>query len=113
MNSVTVIGRLTNDPEQRYTSQGTAITKFNLAINEKYKDKETTVFVGVVLWGKTAEIAAEYLAKGNQVGLAGRLSFSSWETDKGEKRSKLEVTAERITFIGSGKSKNDSTDVPF
>lgn len=100
LNKVILIGNLTRDPELRYTPSGTALCKFGLAINEKYKDKESTVFVNIVAWAKTAELSSEYLSKGRSVCIEGRLSFSSWESDSGEKRSKLEVTADRVVFLG-------------
>ena len=100
LNKVILIGNLTRDPELRYTPSGTALCKFGLAVNEKYKDKESTVFVNIVAWAKTAELSSEYLSKGRSVCIEGRLSFSSWESDSGEKRSKLEVTADRVVFLG-------------
>lgn len=100
LNKVILIGNLTRDPELRYTPNGTALCKFGLAINEKYKDKESTVFVNIVAWAKTAELSSEYLSKGRSVCVEGRLSFSSWEADDGQKRSKLEVTADRVVFLG-------------
>jgi len=100
LNKVILIGNLTRDPELRYTPSGTALCKFGLAVNEKYKDKESTVFVNIVAWAKTAELSSEYLSKGRSVCIDGRLSFSSWESESGEKRSKLEVTADRVVFLG-------------
>ncbi|HEB70988.1 MAG TPA: single-stranded DNA-binding protein, partial [Nitrospirae bacterium] len=100
LNKVILIGNLTRDPELRYTPSGMALCKFGLAVNEKYKDKESTVFVNIVTWAKTAELSSEYLAKGRSVCVDGRLSFSSWESESGEKRSKLEVTADRVVFLG-------------
>jgi len=100
LNKVILIGNLTRDPELRYTPSGMALCKFGLAVNEKYKDKESTVFVNIVTWAKTAELSSEYLAKGRAVCVDGRLSFSSWESESGEKRSKLEVTADRVVFLG-------------
>jgi len=115
LNKVILIGNLTRDPELRYTPSGTALCKFGLAINEKYKDKESTVFVNIVAWAKTAELSSEYLSKGRPVCIEGRLSFSSWESDSGEKRSKLEVTADRVVFLGgrSGASDNAAPQEPM
>ena len=104
LNRVTLIGNLTRDPELRYTPSGAAVAKFGLAINERFKSgdewKERTVFVDVTVWGKQAETCAEYLGKGRSVCVDGRLSYSAWETDDGQKRSKLEVTADRVIFLG-------------
>ncbi len=122
LNKVIIIGNLTRDPELKYTSNGTAYAKFGMAINEKFKEKESTVFVDCVTWAKTAELASEYLSKGSQCAIDGRLSFSSWESKTGEKRSKLEVTADRVVFLGkkdNGKSSSRQDeggyedDVPF
>lgn len=99
LNKVFLIGNLTRDPELRYTPSGTAVCDLGLAINEKFKDKETTVFVDVTLWGRTAEVADEYLSKGSPVLIEGRLRFDQWEKD-GQKRSKLAVTGERMQMLG-------------
>jgi single-strand DNA-binding protein len=105
LNKVILIGNLTRDPELRYTPQGTAIAKFGLAVNEKYKSgdewKEKAHFIDIVVWGKQGENCSEYLSKGRQVGIDGRLSHSTWETEDGQKRSKLEVVADRVIFLGS------------
>ena len=103
-NQVTLMGNLTRDPELRFTSSGTALTKFGLAVNRKYKSgddwKEDVCFVDITVWAKQAETCAEYLSKGSQVLLEGRLQFSSWETDDGQKRNKLEVVANSVQFLG-------------
>ena len=105
LNKVLLIGNLTRDPELRYLPSGVALCKFGLATNRKYKSgdewKEDVCFVDISVWGKQGESCSEYLSKGRQVCVDGRLSFSSWETDDGQKRSKLEVTAERVVFLGS------------
>ncbi|MDH5638272.1 MAG: single-stranded DNA-binding protein [Nitrospinota bacterium] len=107
LNKVTLIGNLTRDPELRYTPSGMALCKFGLAVNRKYKSgdewKEDATFVDITVWGKQGETASEYLSKGRQVCIDGRLTFSQWETDDGQKRSKLEVTGERVIFLGGGR----------
>jgi single-strand DNA-binding protein len=129
LNKVVLIGNLTRDPELRYTASGSAMTKFGLAMNRKYKSgeewKEEVTFVDITVWGKQAENCSEYLSKGRSVCVDGRLNFSQWETDDGQKRSKLDVTAERVVFLGGrsdggGSSASDSSaggppddDVPF
>ncbi len=111
LNKVFLIGNLTRDPELRYTPSGAALCKFGLAINEKYKDKESTVFVNIVTWAKTAELCSEYLSKGRSVCIDGRLNYSSWDTEDGQKRSKLEVTADRVIFLGGkGETTGDRPD---
>ena len=109
LNKVLLIGNLTRDPELRYIPSGTAVAKFGLAVNREYTDrasgekKETPCFVDITVWGKQAEICNQYLTKGRQVFIEGRLEFSSWETKEGDKRSKLEVVAERFQFLGGRK----------
>ncbi|MEE8259683.1 MAG: single-stranded DNA-binding protein [Nitrospinaceae bacterium] len=103
-NKVLLMGNLTRDPELRFTSNGSALTKFGLAVNRKYKAgeewKEEVCFVDITVWGKQAENCAEYLSKGRPVFIEGRLQFSSWETDDGQKRNKLEVVANTVQFLG-------------
>jgi single-strand DNA-binding protein len=105
-NKVLLMGNLTRDPELRFTSNGSALAKFGLAVNRKYKAgeewKEEVCFVDITVWGKQAENCAEYLSKGRPVFIEGRLQFSSWETDDGQKRNKLEVVANTVQFLGQG-----------
>ena len=96
MNTVQLIGRLTKDPEVRYSDKGTAIARFSVAI---YRDQNTTDFPNIVCFGKTAEIAEKYLAKGRQVGIAGRIQTGSYEKD-GRKVYTTEVYADRIELLG-------------
>jgi len=116
LNKVFLIGNLTRDPELRYTPSGTAVNKFGLAINRIYtqdgEKKEDTCFVEIVTWGKTAENCQNYLSKGRPILVEGRLQFSSWETPEGQKRSKLEVVAERVQFLGGPRSEGVGTEVP-
>lgn len=107
-NKVILVGNLTRDPEVKYTTGGTAVTEIGLAVNRSWFDKnanqrkEETTFVDITLWGRTAEIAGEYLSKGRSVLIEGRLQLDSWE-DKtsGQKRSKLRVVGENMTMLGS------------
>jgi len=98
-NSVVLMGNLTRDPELRYTP-----AKVGLAMSRRWRDKneqlqEEKTFVDVTAWGKTAETVAKFLKKGAPLLVDGRLRWHAWETDKGEKRSKLEVTAENIQLL--------------
>jgi len=108
-NKVLLMGNLTRDPELRYIPSGTAVVKFGLAVNRDYVDKqsgdkkESVCFVDITVWGKQAETCNQYLTKGRPVFIEGRLEFSSWETKEGDKRSKLEVVAERVQFLGGRK----------
>ena len=108
-NRVLLMGNLTRDPELRYIPSGTAVAKFGLAVNRDYVDKqsgdkkESVCFVDITVWGKQAETCNQYLTKGRPVFIEGRLEYSSWETKEGDKRSKLEVVAERVQFLGGRK----------
>ena len=126
-NKVMLMGNLTRDPELRYTSNGSAVTSFGLAVNRKFKQgdewKDDVCFVDITVWGKQGENCAEYLSKGRPAFIEGFLKFSTWESD-GQKRNKLEVVANTVQFLGSrGDSsgetpreqtpKPDEDDVPF
>jgi len=105
MNRVFLMGNLTRDPELRYIPSGTAVANFGLAVNRTYttregESKDEVCFVEIVTWTKTAENCANYLTKGRPVLVEGRLQYRSWETDDGQKRSKLEVVADRVQFLG-------------
>lgn len=124
-NKVILMGNLTRDPELKFTQNGSALCKLGLAVNRKYKSGEEWVdevcFVDITVWGKQAENCAEYLAKGRSALIEGRLQFSSWETDDGQKRSKLDVVANSVQFLGSKQdagspadtSKAGVNDIPF
>lgn len=107
LNKVFLVGNLTRDPERSYTPKGMALTKFGMAVNHVYttesgEKREEANFFDIVVWGKQAEAAAQYLSKGRPVLIEGRLKYESWQNDKGEKRSKISVVAERVQFLGSG-----------
>ena len=107
-NKVILMGNLTRDVEVRYTQGGTAIGKFGMAINRKFKQqggdmKEETCFVDCTAWGRQAEIIAEYVKKGSPLFVEGRLEFSTWEAkDGGGKRSKLAVVVENFQLMRGG-----------
>jgi single-strand DNA-binding protein len=107
-NKVIIVGNLTRDPEVRFIPSGSAVCDISLAVNSQWTDKrsnerkEEVTFVEVTLWGRTAEIAGEYLAKGRPVLIEGRLHQDSWEDkETGQKRSKLKVVAESMQLLGS------------
>jgi single-strand DNA-binding protein len=107
-NKVILVGNLTRDPQVRYTPGGMAVSDVGLAVNRTWFDKQTNqkkedvTFVDVTLWGRTAEIAGEYLAKGKQVLIEGRLQLDSWDDkETGQKRSKLKVIGETMTMLGN------------
>src|SRR5512136_865033 len=104
-NRVILLGNLTRDPELRYLQSGMAVADIGLAVNDKRKNAqgewvEETTFVDVTVWGRTAEVAGEYLTKGSPVFIEGRLKLDTWETD-GQKRSKLKVVCDKMQLIGS------------
>ncbi len=103
-NRVILVGNLTRDPELRYIPSGTAVSDIGLAVNDRVKKGDQWVdevtFVDVTLWGRTAEIANEYLSKGSPVLIEGRLKLDRWEKD-GQKHSKLRVTADKLQMLGS------------
>lgn len=106
-NKVTLVGNLTRDPELRYTPQGTAVCEVGVAVNEKWKDKqsgnlrEEVSFIDCVLWGRTAEVAAEHLKKGRPVLFHGKLKQDRWESPEGKKMSKIRVVVEEMQFLGA------------
>ena len=105
-NKVILMGNLTRDPEVRYTPKGSAVADIGLAVNRVYstesgEKREETTFVDVTLWGRTAEIAGEYLKKGRPVLIEGRLQLDSWDDKQsGQKRSKLKVIGEGMQLLG-------------
>jgi single-strand DNA-binding protein len=106
INRVFLMGNLTRDPELRYTPGGSAVTEIGLAVNRRYKAQsgemqEETTFVDITVWGRQAENVNQYLSKGRPVFVEGRLQLDSWETQDGQKRSKLKVVADNVQFLGS------------
>ena len=106
MNVVLLTGRLTRDPELRNLASGRAVTQFGLATNEYVRSQEKSEFHNVVTWGKLAEICGQYLTKGQQVAVEGRLQTRSWDDDRGARHWKTEVVAERVEMLG-GRRKKD------
>ncbi|HOR23098.1 single-stranded DNA-binding protein [Candidatus Saccharibacteria bacterium] len=112
-NQVTLMGNLTRDPELRTIPSGQSVCSFSLALNRSYKNadgewQETTDYVDVTAWGALGERVAQYVTKGRPVLVSGRLQSRSWEQD-GQKRSKVEVVAQDVTFLGS-RGSSDSVD---
>lgn len=104
-NKVILLGNVTRDPELRYIANGTAVTDIGLAVNDRRKTAtgewvEETTFVDVTLWGRTAEIAGEYVTKGSPLLIDGRLKLDTWEKD-GKKNSKLRVVCDRMQLLGA------------
>ena len=108
-NKVILMGNLTRDPELRYTPSGAPVCNFDLAVNRSYttqggERRDEVCYITIVVWGKQAETCGEYLGKGRTVLVDGHLQQRSWETPEGQKRSKHEVVAERVQFLGPRKA---------
>lgn len=104
-NRVMLIGNLTRDIELRHTPGGTAVTDIGLAVNDRRKNTQgdwvdEVTYVDITLWGRTAEIASEYLRKGSPVFIEGRLKYETWEVE-GQKKSRLKVVGERLQLLGT------------
>ena len=106
-NKVILLGNLTRDPEVRYTPKGSAVADLGIAVNRQYtlengEKREEVTFVDVTFWGRTAEVAGEYLKKGRPVFIEGRLQLDTWDDKQsGQKRSKLKVIGETMQMLGS------------
>ena len=115
-NRVIIAGNLTRDPETRFIPSGTAVTEFAVAVNSRYKSKasnelkEEVSFFDVVVFGKMGENCAEYLSKGRPVLVEGRLRQRRWDQD-GVKRSKIEILADNVQFLGSGSAQDRGSSV--
>ncbi|NCC51608.1 MAG: single-stranded DNA-binding protein [Spartobacteria bacterium] len=104
LNRVYLAGRLTRDPQVRYTPSGSAVADLGIAVDDSYRSKtgetvERTCFVDVTVWGRQAETSGEYLSKGSSVLIEGSLEFDQWENQQGEKRNKVKVRAARVQFL--------------
>lgn len=103
LNKVFLIGNLTRDPESRFLQSGQQVTKLGLAVNRRYttrdgEKREDTLFIDVDAWGKTAELCGQYLRKGSQIMVEGRLKMDKFTTQSGENRTKILVTADHVSF---------------
>ena len=99
MNSVSLVGRLTKDPELRFTATGKAVATFSIAVNRTFSKSDEADFFNVVTWQKTAENCANYLAKGQQVAVLGRLQSRSYENKEGRRVFVVEVVANEVEFL--------------
>lgn len=117
LNKIFLIGNLTRDPLLKYAPSGTAIGTFGMATNREFttqtgEKKQETCFVNIVVWGKQAEACSKYLSKGRLIFVEGRLQYRAWEGPNGEKRSALEVRADRIQFLDRARSQAQQGEVP-
>ncbi|PYU11483.1 MAG: single-stranded DNA-binding protein [Acidobacteria bacterium] len=105
VNKVILVGRLGRDPETRYTGSGQAVANFSLATDESYKDRngerqKRTEWHKIVVWGKQAEIAQQYLKKGSLVFIEGRIQSREWQDKEGQKRTSFEIVANNFRMLG-------------
>jgi len=118
VNKVILIGKLGADPEVRYTSGGTAVANFSIATNERWKDKNTgerqerVEWHRIVAWGRLGEICGEYLSKGKQVYIEGRLQTRSWDDRDGNKKYMTEVVAMSMTMLADPANRPKDEDDP-
>ena len=103
MNNVTLMGRLTRDPELKYSQAGKAYCRFTVAINREF-NREEADFINCLAFGKTAETIAEWLGKGRRIALHGRIQTGNYENKNGDKVSTFEVVADRFEFVDSARS---------
>ena len=113
-NHSTLIGNLVKDPDLKYIPSGKAVCNFSIAINRKYKDKETdqysdsVTFIRIITWGNIAENCEKYLQKGSSVFVSGRIQTRTWEKDNGEKQYVTEVVADTVQFLSRIKEQNEN-----
>ncbi len=118
VNKVIIVGRLGQEPELRYTPSGAAVCNFSVATSEYWNDKngqkqERTEWHRVVAWGKTAELCNQYLAKGSQCFLEGKLQTRSWDDNSGQKKYTTEVIATTVQFLGAKSENSKSATKPL
>ena len=113
INKVIILGNLGSEPDARYMPNGNAVTNISVATTDSWKDKESqeriekTEWHRVVFFGRLAEIASEYLKKGSQVYVEGRLQTRKWEDKEGNKRTSYSIVADNFNFLGSGKKDDE------
>lgn len=112
MNKVVLIGRLTKDPELKFTpGTGTAVTTFSIAVDRRFRKEgqQEADFIPIVVWGKQAESTANYMTKGKLIGISGRIETRSYDAKDGTKRYVTEVVAEEVQFLEWGSKQNSSS----
>lgn len=112
MNRVVLVGRLTRDPELRYTQSGLPVTSFTVAVNRPFAQEgsQTADFIPIVVWRKAAENCANYLNKGSQVAVEGRMQTSSYDDKDGKRVYRTDVVADRVEFLSTKKSGSDDNN---
>ncbi|WP_026394477.1 single-stranded DNA-binding protein [Acetobacterium malicum] len=113
MNKVNLVGRLTRDPEVKNTTTGKAVATFTLAVDRRFKNKDgqkEADFIPIVVWGKQAEFVGQYLSKGSQIGVSGRLQVRSYDGQDGQRRYVTEVVADEVYFISTKRKENNGSN---
>lgn len=110
MNTVSLIGRLTKNPELRFTSKGTAVANFRLARNERVGEKEQPLFIDVTVWNKQAECVAAHKKQGDQVAVSGRLEYSEFTDSEGRRQSRIRIVANHVEFLARKNGNGHDTD---
>ena len=108
LNQCNFIGRAGRDPEMRYSASGIAVTNFSLAVGYKYKDTESTEWVNVVCFGKLSELVHQYVQKGKQLFVSGRMQTEQWESKDGSKRVTTKIIADKVQFLGSASDRPEA-----
>lgn len=115
MNKCILVGRLTRDPEVKNTTSGRAVASFTLAVDRRFKNKDgqkEADFIPIVFWGKQAELVGQYLSKGSQIGVSGRLQVRSYDAQDGTKRYVTEVIGDELNFISASKNNGQKSSPP-
>ena len=110
MNKVQLIGRITKDPELRYTKSNIAVANYTIAVNTGYGEKQQTDFISVSSWGKSGEFVSNYFKKGQAIAIVGRLKNNNYEDKNGNKKYTTEVVTEEIQFVGDKKQEESSAN---
>lgn len=113
MNKVQLIGRLTKDPELRYTKSNIAVANYTIAVNDGYGEKQQTQYINISTWGKSGEFVSKYFKKGQAIAIVGRLNNNNYEDKNGNKRYSIEVVTEDIEFIGNKKDEKVQQEEVF
>jgi single-strand DNA-binding protein len=119
LNQVMLIGNVGKEAEMRFTPSGKPVTSFSVAVNSKYGENESTEWFNIITWNELAETCNQYITKGQQVFVEGRLQTRSWESDDGQRHYKTEVIANKVMFLGQRKQSEETTpeideeDIPF
>ena len=113
INKVILMGRLTKDPELRYTNNKTPVCSFTIAVNNGYGENQRTDFVNCLAWNKTAEFVTKYFTKGKMIIVIGRITTRSWETQDGKRAYATEVVAKEVSFGETKSSQQTATQQPM